>query len=174
LPASKPKGAFALTPKYIEKIHDEMVLLRFPGTGPIGNYRDKNRLESAVMSPFQSAGGNDIYPTLVDKAAALFHAINADHPFENGCKRTSVIAVDLFLLANWRFLVVGDEELGLLAEEAADYKRKGTTPNQMFEHIKSIIAPGIISVWGLVRAGYIRLAVKATQAGFVVRMSARN
>jgi death on curing protein len=150
-----------------------MVLLRFPGTGPIGNYRDKKRLESAAMSPFQSAGGSDIYPTLVDKAAALFHAINADHPFENGCKRTSVIAVDLFLMANWIFLVVSDDELSSLAEQAADYKRKGITPNQMFEHIKSVIAPGVVSVWGLVLAGYIRLAFKAAQAGRIVRMSAR-
>ena len=41
--------------------------------GAIG-IRDEGALESAIAQPRMSFGGEDLYPTLVDKAAALcFH-----------------------------------------------------------------------------------------------------
>lgn len=144
-----------------------MALLRFPG--PIGRDRDRNLLESAAYRPFQSAFGKDIFPKLVDKAAALFHALNADQPFENGCKRTSVIAVDLFLLVNWQFLALPDEELRFLAIETANYKERGQTQDQILAHITSVIGPKIVSLSSLSRAGFIRLSWKAFNLGRGVR-----
>ena len=100
-----------LTPSYIEKIHDELVGLRFPETEPVGHGRNLGLIQSAANRPFQSAGGIEIYPGLFSKAAALFHAINASHVFENGCKRTSIIAVDAFLSANFQFLAMSGDDL---------------------------------------------------------------
>jgi len=41
-----------------------------------------------------------MFRSLPEKAAALFHSLIANHPFENGNKRTAVIALELFLSAN--------------------------------------------------------------------------
>jgi prophage maintenance system killer protein len=38
-------------------------------------------IESALGRPFHSADGQDVYPTIIEKAAALFHSLIANHPF---------------------------------------------------------------------------------------------
>ena len=45
--------------------------------------------------------GEDLYPTLVDKAAALGHRIIQCHPFVDGNKRTGHAAMELFLIYQW-------------------------------------------------------------------------
>jgi prophage maintenance system killer protein len=42
----------------------------------------------------------DVHSTVLDKGAALFHSLTANHPFHNGNKRTAVLALDHFLLAD--------------------------------------------------------------------------
>ncbi len=42
------------------------------------------RLYAACARPFQTAFGDALYASDVDKAAALFHAIVSDHPFADG------------------------------------------------------------------------------------------
>jgi death-on-curing protein len=60
--------------------------------------RDLALLEAAVARPASSAFGQDAYPTLAEKAAALFHSVARNHPFTDGNKRTATIAA-LFMLA---------------------------------------------------------------------------
>ena len=45
-------------------------------------------------------GGEDLYPELADKAAALMHSLVMNHPFVDGNKRVGAHACILFLLAN--------------------------------------------------------------------------
>jgi death-on-curing protein len=75
--------------------------------------RDRGLLESACARPFQTAFQAEAYPTVLEKAAALFHGLIANHPFHDGNKRTAVVALDAFLAAN-------DYLLGLLPEEMYD------------------------------------------------------
>src|SRR5258708_2671161 len=109
--------------------------MRFPDSEPVGTARDRNKIESATYRPFQSGFGNDIFPTLTEKAAALFHALIADHPFGNGCKRTAIIAVDLFLAANGRFLALADDEMYPLAKDTATYTERGLTQDEILKQI---------------------------------------
>jgi len=51
---------------------------------------DMGLVESAVSSPFQTFGGEDLYPTVFDKAAQLCYALAKDHGFEDGNKRTGL------------------------------------------------------------------------------------
>ena len=61
-------------------------------------------LESALTQPQMTFGGEDLYPTLVDKAAALGYALIKNHPFLDGNKRTGFIVAALFLELNgYRF-----------------------------------------------------------------------
>jgi len=50
-------------------------------------------MESAVLRPQSSAFGEDAYPDLYDKAAALFVSLGQDHPFQNANKRTAFTAL---------------------------------------------------------------------------------
>jgi death-on-curing family protein len=101
----------------------------WPGTDPIasGEYRNRDLLESAVGRPFHSAFGQDAYPTVLEKAAALFHSLIANHPFHNGNKRTAVLAFDIFLAANGYFGLLGNEAMYKLAEQTASYKERGVS-----------------------------------------------
>jgi death on curing protein len=60
--------------------------------------RDLVMLQAAEARPAASAFGQDAYPTLAEKAAALLHALARNHPFTDGNKRTATVAA-LFLLA---------------------------------------------------------------------------
>ena len=62
--------------------------------------RDLGLLESAVERPRASFGGQDSYPTIFDKAAALIHSLLRNHAFVDGNKRTSMFSVMTFLELN--------------------------------------------------------------------------
>src|ERR1700741_1391270 len=67
--------------------------------------RDLNLLASAVGRPQTSLGHEEKYPTLLLKAAALFHSLVKNHAFHNGNKRTGLMATLTFLDRNNRRLI---------------------------------------------------------------------
>ncbi|CAG7650216.1 Toxin Doc [Paenibacillus allorhizosphaerae] len=62
--------------------------------------KDHGLLESAVHRPQQSVFGEDAYPTLFDKAAALLESLVKNHCFYNGNKRTAYLVTKSFLMLN--------------------------------------------------------------------------
>ena len=62
--------------------------------------RDKNLLASAVKTPFQTFMGNDLYPSIYDKAAQLCYGIANNHPFTEGNKRTALHSMYVYLIIN--------------------------------------------------------------------------
>lgn len=80
---------------------------------------DFGLLESAVMRPQQSVLGQDAYPDLHTKAAALMHSLIRNHPFTDGNKRTGVIATGVFLMLNGWMLKLEQGELVALAVDVA-------------------------------------------------------
>ena len=67
--------------------------------GSIG-VRDLSGLESAIAQPRMSFGGEDLYPTLIEKAAALAFSLIMNHPFVDGNKRIGHAAMETFLVLN--------------------------------------------------------------------------
>ena len=128
----------ALTADYVEMVHDEMVAIYWSLDEPINpsEFRDIRLIESAVNRPLQSAFGRSIHRTVVEKAAALFHSLITNHPFANGNKRTAVIAVDLFLIANGYDLYLSQEEMYRLAKETAQHNELSISPDAMLSRIK--------------------------------------
>ncbi|GIP17725.1 hypothetical protein J40TS1_33670 [Paenibacillus montaniterrae] len=57
-------------------------------------------LESSVHRPLTSVFGKDAYPTIFEKAAALFESLGQNHPFHNANKRTAFTALVIFLHYN--------------------------------------------------------------------------
>jgi death-on-curing protein len=68
----------------------------------IGNVsvRDLGLLESCAARPRTTVLGEDAYPRLVDKAAALLHAPARNHPLVDGNKRLAWSATRAFLPLN--------------------------------------------------------------------------
>jgi death-on-curing protein len=118
---------YRLTGQYVEVIHDELLALYWPGKEPVdsGEYRSRELIDSAVNRPFQSAFGEEAFPTLYDKAAAFFHALACNHCLTNGNKRTAVVALDHFLTANGHCLIANNEEIKTLAEATASHNAAG-------------------------------------------------
>lgn len=61
-------------------------------TGGSMGLRDLGRLEAAIAAQTQNVFGEELYPGIVDKTAALIRGIIADHPFVDGNKRTAMLA----------------------------------------------------------------------------------
>ena len=62
--------------------------------------RDENLLASAVNTLFQTFMGNDLYPSIYDKAAQLCYGIANNHPFTDGNKRTALHSMYVYLIIN--------------------------------------------------------------------------
>jgi len=85
-----------LTTNEVLSIHDKIVKT----TGGSPGLRDIGLLDSAVMSCLQTFGGEDIYPTVVEKAARMAYSICKNHPFVDGNKRVAVTALLVTLRMN--------------------------------------------------------------------------
>lgn len=69
-------------------------------TGGAAGIRDLGALESAVAQPRATFGGEDLYPGVIEKAAALAFSLVMGHPFVDGNKRTGHAAMETFLILN--------------------------------------------------------------------------
>lgn len=77
-------------------IHDQLI----SETGGLSGLRDEGMLDSALNAPFQTFGGEDVYPSLQQKAARLCFGLVKNHPFTDGNKRIGAHAMLVFLALN--------------------------------------------------------------------------
>jgi death-on-curing protein len=79
--------------------------------------RDMGLLASAAGRPQTTVFGEDAYPTLADKAAALMHSVARNHALVDGNKRLAWSATRVFCLLNGRDIAfsVDDAEALVLA-----------------------------------------------------------
>lgn len=85
-----------LTKEQILKMHEQLVE-RFGGEKGI---RDEGLFESAVVTPFQSYGGVELYPSVEEKAARLGYGLIKNHCLIDGNKRTGAHAMLVLLALN--------------------------------------------------------------------------
>ena len=78
-------------------LDDILGLIRMLGIGPV---RDVGLLDSALARPRSSAFGEDAYPTVTLKSAALLHSIVKHHALVDGNKRLGWLATAVFLDLN--------------------------------------------------------------------------
>jgi death-on-curing protein len=88
-------------------IHDDLIR-RYGGSFGI---RDLGLIESALARPQASFGGKDLYPSVLEKAAALFHSLIFNHAFLDGNKRTSLTVAARFLSLNGHELEASQEDI---------------------------------------------------------------
>jgi death on curing protein len=96
-----------LTPQQILFIHHRLI----ETTGGSHGVRDLGALLAATARPQATFGGNDLYPAIHDKAAAVLESLIRSHPFMDGNKRTAITAAGLFLRRNGQVLSAEQETL---------------------------------------------------------------
>jgi death on curing protein len=97
-------------------LDDLLGLVRTLGVGPV---RDLGLLDSAAARPRSSAFGEDLYPTITLKAAALLHSLANNHALVDGNKRLAWLATAVFLDINGSAPVLEDDEAFDLVWEIA-------------------------------------------------------
>ena len=80
-------------------------------SGGSDGVRDEGLLDSAVNTPFQTFSGQDLYPTVLEKAVRLGFGLIRNHPFIDGNKRIGTHAMLVFLNLNSITLSYEDDEL---------------------------------------------------------------
>jgi len=83
-------------------------------------FRDLGLLESAAARPRSSAFGEDAYPTIHHKAAALVHSIARNRALVDGNKRLSLgAAIAFYGMNGLRLTMTNDEAYNLIVAVAA-------------------------------------------------------
>ena len=87
--------------------------------------RDNGLIDSAVRQPEATFGGEDLYPTLTGKAAALGYSLARNHGFIDGNKRIAHAAMETFLVSNGHQIdaPVDEQEQTFLALAAGTLSR---------------------------------------------------
>jgi death on curing protein len=70
-----------------------------------------------------TAFGDDAYPTIHEKAAALLHSLARNHPFLDANKRTAWAATSVFYQINGYTLTVDDDDVVALMVDVAEGQR---------------------------------------------------
>ena len=88
--------------------------------------RDHAVLESAVATPKMTFDGEDLYPGLVAKAAALGYSLVMNHPFVDGNKRVGHAAMEVMLVLNGFEITaaVAKQEALILSVAAGEVSRE--------------------------------------------------
>ena len=93
-------------------------------------------LESALAQPQMTFGGEALYPTLVDKAAALGYALIKNHPFLDGNKRTGHAAMEVFLVLNgYEIRAAVDEQEHVMLQVAASEREREEFTTWLRTHV---------------------------------------
>lgn len=119
-----------LTLEEVLEMHDAFI----EKFGGLKGIRDVNLLLSAIETPKAAMFGEDLYPSVYDKAAAyLFHIVQ-NHPFNDANKRTGFGATYLFLQANRTPILLSDEAFENLVIEVAKGKVTKEEIARLLEH----------------------------------------
>jgi len=96
-----------LTPEQVLFIHARLI----EETGGSHGVRDLGLLLAALARPQTTFDGQELYPDLFSKAAALVESLIQNHPFVDGNKRTGITSAALFLGINGYKLTISNAAL---------------------------------------------------------------
>ncbi len=108
-------------------------------TGGAPGIRDLGALESALAQPRMTLAGSDVYPTLVEKAAALCFSLVGNHPFVDGNKRVGHAAMETFLVLNGAEIDASlDDQERVMLDLAAGRVHRGQIADWLRQHLKPL------------------------------------
>lgn len=102
-------------------------------TGGIDGIRDQGILESAICAPLQTFGGQELFPTDIEKIARIGYGLASNHAFLDGNKRIGALMTQLLLKWNGYSLKL---EVGELADMFISIADKSATEADLLEWIQ--------------------------------------
>lgn len=120
-----------LTVKDIIKINAKLITT--VSSGELIGLKDAAALDMAVNQPQQEVFGEELYPTIYDKASILAINLAKRHPFQNGNKRTALVSMITFLMMN-------GYTTSFTQAEAVQFILNITTSSQEFDLMKEEVA----------------------------------
>lgn len=82
--------------EFVIALHDDII----KNFGGRAGFHEPSLLESAVANPMMAVFGQEMYPSVFDKAAAYLFFISKNHAFSDGNKRTGTACAIIFLRLN--------------------------------------------------------------------------
>jgi death-on-curing protein len=96
-------------------------------------------LESALAQPRMPFGGQDLYPTMVERAAALGFSLIQNHPFVDGNKRTAHAAMETFLVLNgYQIEATVAEQEDMILQVAAGKSGREVFTEWLRQHLQAM------------------------------------
>ena len=100
---------------------------------------DLGALESAVAQPRMTFNGEELYPTIVEKASALGFSLVQNHPFMDGNKRAGHAAMEAFLMLNNYEISAGvDEQVEIVIGVASGKMDRNMFTEWLRNHIVAL------------------------------------
>ena len=103
---SKPKGTdsiYRLTYEECRKLIDKMKF----NSAVFGVEKEEGKLNGILAAVYQNVFGQELYPSIEEKAANLLYFLIKDHPFADGCKRIGATIFLEFLNKNHHLIIDG-------------------------------------------------------------------
>ncbi len=133
-----------LTKRQILLLHSALI----QQSGGADGIRDEGLLDSAVNTPFQTFADQELYPSLLEKAARLGFGLICNHPFIDGNKRIGTHAMLVFLDINQMTLSYEDDDLieTILRVASGTLDYNGLL-DWLQEHLESSASLPLASCW---------------------------
>ncbi len=108
---SKPKGNHDTYVLSYDECRDVIDKMKFASDSALfGNEKDDS-FKGSIGAIYQSFGGNDLYPSLEEKAANLLYFVTKNHSFSDGNKRIAATMFLYFLDKNRALFVEGTKRI---------------------------------------------------------------
>ena len=105
---SKPKGKESIYELTYKECRDLIDSMKF-NSSVFGIEKEKGKLEGILAAIYQNVFGQELYPSIEEKAANLLYFIIKDHPFADGCKRIGASIFLEFLNKNKHLIIDGKQ-----------------------------------------------------------------
>ena len=107
---SKPKGKDSTYQLTYEECRNLIDSMKYGGFSDVfGVEKEPGKLNGIIAAVYQNVFGQEIYPSIEEKAANLLYFLVKDHPFVDGCKRIGASIFLEFLNKNQHLIVDGKQ-----------------------------------------------------------------
>ena len=123
-----------LSEDFLKVLH-KAVLENDPKTS--SGYTQESMIDGSMERALTNVYGYEPFKSVIEKAAALLYSINVFHPFADGNKRTSLLAVYFFLLFNGYHFLITEEAITVTIKLAnRDIKKEETIVQWLRRHCR--------------------------------------
>ena len=104
----KPKGTDSIYRLSYEECRELIDKMRFE-SDVFGVEKEPGKLNGILAAVYQNVFGQEVYPSIEEKAANLLYFLIKDHPFADGCKRIGATIFLEFLNKNHHLMIDGQQ-----------------------------------------------------------------